>query len=160
MRSLFKRWLADVPALWGAILVVPGIQASPSIPGVCSVLLLFGLVSSLLRPAFLLLSFPIILVTTVPLKVILNAAALVIYAEVARFIGLDLRVDGFMSALLGALVMGIIRTGCAMLPGVFKKVSRGRMEQRLLQELERKKIRLQKHVGVCAVPGGTGAGRP
>jgi putative membrane protein len=110
MRSLFIGWVRDALALWVAILLVPGIYAQGNIFAFSVLLILFGFVSIVLRPAYLLFSFPIVLITTAPLMLIFNTLTLWLYAAVAGYLGLGLTINGFVSALLGALTISIIRT--------------------------------------------------
>lgn len=108
MRFLVHLLITAV-ALGAAAFFVPGIHAG----GFGSLLLaalVFGLVNALIRPVFKLLSCPIILLTLGLFTLVINALMLMLTGWFSRVFGVSFRVDGFVAAFLGALVVSIVST--------------------------------------------------
>ena len=72
------------------------------------VALVFGVVNAVIAPVVKLLSLPFIILTLGLLLWIINAAMLMLTAAIADGIGLGFEVDGFWTALWGALVISIV----------------------------------------------------
>jgi putative membrane protein len=89
-------------ALWAATQLVPGIE----VRGVLALLLaalVFGLVNAVIRPALLLVSLPLTVITLGLFLLVVNAAMLGLTAWVLP----GFRVAGFWPALWGAVVVSI-----------------------------------------------------
>jgi putative membrane protein len=101
--------LITAAALWAAAVFVPGIHAG----GFGSLLLaalVFGFVNALIRPVFRLLSCPVIILTLGLFTFVINALMLMLTGWFSRIFGIGFRVDGFVAAFLGALVVAIVST--------------------------------------------------
>ena len=72
------------------------------------VAVIFGAVNVLLRPIVLVLALPLEIVTLGLFTYVVNAAMLLLTSWIAQGMGLGFRVDGFISALLGALIISLV----------------------------------------------------
>ncbi|MGH7470171.1 MAG: phage holin family protein [Longimicrobiales bacterium] len=101
------RLLVTAAALWVALRLVPGLRYSGSWPGLLGVALVFGFLNAIVRPILFLLTCPLMVVTLGLFVFVLNAIMLLLTSRLAGSLGLNFQVDGFASALLGAIVIGI-----------------------------------------------------
>jgi putative membrane protein len=108
MKTIF-RVLINAAALWLAASWVPGIHAG-GIGSVLALALVFGLVNAFVRPFLKLVSCPIILLTLGLFTLVVNALMLMLAAWLGRGLGIDFRVDGFVPAFVGALLVSIVST--------------------------------------------------
>lgn len=72
------------------------------------VALIFGLVNSLVKPIFTLVTAPLVLLTLGLFLLVINALMLLLTSWLAGLVGLGWRVDGFGTALLGAVIVSIV----------------------------------------------------
>lgn len=100
---LLIRWIVNAVALLVVAKLVPGIDAS-SITTLFVMALVLGLLNAVVRPILLILTFPITVVTLGLFILVLNA--LVFWLAAAFVPGFS--VDGFIAALLGALVFSVV----------------------------------------------------
>ncbi len=96
-------------AFWVATRLVSGLSYEGPLPGLLLVALLFGVVNAVLGSILRLLALPVTLLTLGLFALIINAILLWVTGAAARSLGLGLRVDGFVPAFLGALVIGLTR---------------------------------------------------
>jgi putative membrane protein len=68
---------------------------------------IFGLVNAVIRPILLLLSLPLELLTLGLFTFVINALMLLLTTWIAQGMGLAFRIDGFIAALLGAVIVSI-----------------------------------------------------
>jgi putative membrane protein len=101
------RLVATAAALWLAVQLVPGIVWTGSALGLLGVALVFGVLNALVRPLLALLSCPLIVLTLGLFLLVLNAVMLLLTAAVSNSLGLGFRVEGFVPAFIGALVVAI-----------------------------------------------------
>lgn len=104
MRNLVVRLFINAVALWGAAYLVEGIELSESFWGVILVAGLFGLVNALIKPVVTLLTLPLLILTLGLLTLVINAGMLLLTDALTR----QLEVEGFIPALLGALVISLV----------------------------------------------------
>jgi len=71
----------------------------------------FGLVNAVVRPVVKFLSFPFIILTLGLLIFVINALMLMLTSWLSGQLGLGFHVDGFGTALVGALVITIVTWG-------------------------------------------------
>lgn len=109
MRFLI-RLLATAAALWVAVALVPGISYEGGVLGLLGVALVFGVVNAVIRPILKLLTCPLVVLTLGLFVFVLNAFLLWLTAEIAQAFGIGFGVDGFLAALIGALIVGIVST--------------------------------------------------
>jgi len=96
--------LVNAAALWAAAGVVGGIELSSSLPGVLLVGALFGILNAFVKPLVIFLSLPALLLTLGLFLLVVNATMLGITAALSD----SLSVDGFGSAILGAIVISFV----------------------------------------------------
>ena len=102
MPGFFLRFLISALGLALAAAVVPGMEIA-GLGALLVAALLLGLVNAIVRPILLVLTFPITLLTLGLFLLVINAAMLALVAALLE--GFALR--GFLSALLGAIVVGL-----------------------------------------------------
>lgn len=107
--GLAVRFVINVAALWLAQFLVRGFD----IEGWAALLVgaaIFGGVNAVIKPFVSLLSCPITCLTLGLFTLIINAAMLGLTAWLAGLFDLDFQVDGFIAALLGALIVALVST--------------------------------------------------
>lgn len=106
MRFLL-RLLVTAASLWVAVRLVDGIDYQGTWLGLVGVALVFGIVNATIRPILYFLTCPFIFATLGLLVFVLNALMLLLTAYFSKALGLGFSVDGFIAALIGALIIGI-----------------------------------------------------
>ena len=106
---IILRILINAAALWLAAVLVPGIHAG-GIGSILATALVFGVVNALIRPVMKMLTCPVILLTLGLFTLVINALMLMFTGWVGRLLGIDFRVDGFVAAFLGALLISVVST--------------------------------------------------
>lgn len=114
--KLLIRWLINAVAIAITVIVVPGINGGISagstldidVKSLLGVALIFGLVNALVRPVLKLLSCPLVLLTLGLFIFVINAAMLLLTSAIAQSLGLQFYVDGFVSALIGSIIISIV----------------------------------------------------
>ncbi|HEX9054342.1 MAG TPA: phage holin family protein [Gemmatimonadales bacterium] len=110
MRHVLIRLLINAAALFVAVKLIPGIHFTGGVGKLLLVALVFGLVNAVVRPILTLLSCPLIVVTLGLFLLVINALMLWLTSWLSASFALGFQVDGFLPALLGGLVIGIIST--------------------------------------------------
>lgn len=109
MLHLLIRWVVNAIALWLAVLVVPGLTfTDPDPVRVLIVAAVFGLVNAVLRPILAVLSCPLVVLTLGLFILVINALMLMATGWLSRELGLGFEVDGFIPALLGGILIGLV----------------------------------------------------
>ncbi|HYF65068.1 MAG TPA: phage holin family protein [Herpetosiphonaceae bacterium] len=114
--KLLIRWLINAVAIAITVVLLPGINGGIStgstldidVKTLLGVALIFGLVNALVRPVLKLLSCPLVLLTLGLFIFVINAAMLLLTSAIAQSLGLNFYVDGFVSALLGSIIISIV----------------------------------------------------
>jgi putative membrane protein len=96
--------------------VIPGIHLGAAGPHPTTndwvtlliVALIFGLVNAVIRPILILLSLPLEIITLGLFIFVINAFMLLLTSWIAQGMGLGFRVDKFVAALLGALIISVV----------------------------------------------------
>ena len=104
------RLLVTAVALWAAVALVPGIENHSGWFHLVLVALIFGAVNAVIRPILLALTCPLVLLTLGLFIFVLNALMLWLTGYLSDMIGLGFHVDGFIPALIGGLVVGLVST--------------------------------------------------
>ena len=107
LQELLLRLVVNAVGLWLAAILVPGIQID-DVPSLVAATALFALVNTLVRPLAFLASACVIVLTFGLFIVVINALMLALTAWIAGQIGLGFRVDGFASAIFGALIVAVL----------------------------------------------------
>ena len=113
MRKLVIRLVINALGLVAAASLVSGIQLAPGFFDVVLVAAVFGLVNALIRPVIVFLSFPFLLLTLGLLAFVINAGMLLLTSHFTD----RLAVDGFISALVGSIIISIVGVVAGMLLG-------------------------------------------
>jgi putative membrane protein len=102
---LLLRWILNTLALFVVVKIVPGFHAS-SIVSLAIAALILGLLNAIVRPILFFLTLPLTIVTLGLFLIVLNAIMLELTAWLlpAR----DFRIDNFVAAIIGAIVLAII----------------------------------------------------
>lgn len=124
MGPLLIRWLVNALALWLAVLVVPGLTfTDPDPVRVLLVAAVFGLVNAVLRPIITMLSCPLVVLTLGLFILVINALMLMVTGWLSDELGLGFEVAGFVPALIGGLLVGIVSAVLTLAVG--RKAQRG-----------------------------------
>lgn len=113
------RVLVAGAAIWVAAWMVPGIElggAEWTDQALTAVIVgaIFGVINAVIGPIVKLFALPLLLLTLGLFTFVINALLLWFTAWLAGELGLDFAVDGFLAALLGALVVSIVSVGLNM----------------------------------------------
>lgn len=100
--------LVNAAALWVAVAIVPGITFTGEWWKLLLVAVAFSLINTYLRPILRLLTLPITLMTVGLFLLVINALMLLLTSAVSQQLALGFAVDGFLSALLGAIVVAAV----------------------------------------------------
>jgi putative membrane protein len=98
----------NAAALWVADRLVDGISFIGEWWQFLVVAVAFGLVNTFLRPILRILTLPITILTLGLFLLVINALMLLLTSAVAQGLNISFLVDGFWSALLGAIVVSIV----------------------------------------------------
>jgi putative membrane protein len=101
--GLLIRWIVNTLALFVVVNVVPNFHSDSWITLAIAAAVL-GLLNAIVRPILFVLTLPITVVTLGLFLLVLNAIML----ELTAFLVPGFRIDGFLWAIAGALVLSII----------------------------------------------------
>ncbi len=107
------RVLVNALALGAAAWLLEGIrvigtETSEQALTLLAVGLVFGIVNAVVAPVVKLLSLPFIIVTLGLLLLVINALMLLLTSEIAQALDLGFRVDGFLTAVIGSIVVSVV----------------------------------------------------
>jgi putative membrane protein len=110
------RLIINAVALFITAWVIPGIhlgaaERHPTTNDWITLLivaLIFGLVNAVIRPILILLSLPLEIITLGLFIFVINAFMLLLTSWIAQGMGLGFRVDKFLPALFGALLISVV----------------------------------------------------
>lgn len=113
MKNLIIRLLVNAIALGVAAWIVSGITLQGATTGrriltLFIVAAIFGLVNAIVRPIVKLLSLPFIILTLGLLIFVINALMLLLTSWITGKLDVQFHVDGFWSAILGALIISVV----------------------------------------------------
>jgi putative membrane protein len=103
LTHLLLRWVINIVALFVVVQIVPGFHAG-SWTTLAVAALVLGLLNALVRPILFLLTLPLTIVTLGLFLIVLNAIML----ELTAWLVTGFRIDSFLPACIGAIVLGII----------------------------------------------------
>lgn len=115
------RLLVTAVALWAAVALVPGIENHGPWIHLVLVAVIFGIVNAVIRPILLALTCPLVLLTLGLFVFVLNALMLWLTGALSDAFGLGFHVEGFIPALIGGLVVGLVSTVLSIFVGREKK---------------------------------------
>ncbi|MFJ5230184.1 phage holin family protein [Kitasatospora sp. NPDC088391] len=116
MKNFVIKTLINAVAIWIAAWIVTGITLSGDdwqhkALTVVAVALVFGVVNFLIKPLVKLLSLPLFILTLGLFTFVINALMLWLTSWASDKLSLDFHVEGFGSALLGALIISVVSWG-------------------------------------------------
>ncbi len=107
------RTLATAVALWVATALLAGITVSGSsawgnVLTLIAIAIIFGLVNAVLKPIIKVLGCLFYIVTLGLIAFVVNALLFLLVSWLADLLNLPFHVDGFWSALWGAIIVGVV----------------------------------------------------
>ncbi|MET9957269.1 phage holin family protein [Streptomyces sp. NPDC006339] len=113
MKNFVVKTLANAGALGVAIWLLQDITLTGDSTGKTAwtlilVALVFGLVNFLVKPVVKLLTFPLFVLTLGLITLIVNALMLLLTSWLADKLDLSFHVEGFWTAVLGALIISVV----------------------------------------------------
>ena len=114
--SIAIRLGANAVALWLAAEWVRGIEIE-GWPSLVATAAIFGAVNAVFKPVAQLLGCPITCLTLGLFALIINAAMLALTAWIARLFDLNVEIDGFLAAFLGALLVSFVSAVLSLFVG-------------------------------------------
>ena len=110
--------------LWVAVELVPGLRFLDDWWKLLIIAAIFSLLNTFLRPALRILTLPITIATLGLFLLVINAVMLLITSVVASDLGVAFQVDGFGSAVLGAIVISLVGLALSITIGGSRVVRR------------------------------------
>ncbi len=111
MNRMIIRLILNVAGLYLAVKLVPGIAFDGQWWALVVIAVVFGLVNALIRPLLLGLSCLINVLTLGLFTFVINALMLMLTAwisgQIGKSLGFSFTIDGFLAALLGAIVISL-----------------------------------------------------
>jgi putative membrane protein len=121
MRGFVVRVLASAAGLAVAAWILDGIRVGSDADSwghralvLLGVALVFGLVNAVVKPVVKLLTLPLFVLTLGLITLVINALLLQLTAWLSDQAGLDFAVDGFWTALIGAVIVSLVSWGVAL----------------------------------------------
>ncbi|ADI08452.1 putative membrane protein [Streptomyces bingchenggensis BCW-1] len=113
MKNLLVKTIANAGALWVAIWLLKDITLTGDNAGrkaitLILVALVFGLVNVVVKPVVKLLAFPLFILTLGLITLVINALMLLLTSWLANKFDLAFHVEGFGTAVIGALIISIV----------------------------------------------------
>ncbi|MES4902352.1 MULTISPECIES: phage holin family protein [unclassified Streptomyces] len=113
MKNLLVKTIANAGALWVAIWLLKDITLTGENTGrkaitLILVALVFGLVNVVVKPVVKLLAFPLFILTLGLITLVINALMLLLTSWLADKLDLAFHVEGFGTAVIGALIISIV----------------------------------------------------
>ena len=114
--ALLVRFAINAAALWVAALVISRIEISGA-GSLVGTALIFGMVNALIKPVSHVLGCPLTCLTLGLFALVINAAMFALTAWIADGVGLDVSIDGFWAAVLGALLISVVSAALTLFVG-------------------------------------------
>jgi putative membrane protein len=113
MQGILIRLVVNAIALWVATVVIEKITISGGSNTAQAITLIvvaaiFGVVNAVIKPVVQILALPLFILTLGLITFVINAFMLMITGWIADLLDVPFHVDGFMAALLGALVISFV----------------------------------------------------
>ncbi|AYG81703.1 hypothetical protein DWB77_03867 [Streptomyces hundungensis] len=113
MKNFVVKTIANAAALAVAIWLVKNITLTGESTGkkaltLVLVALLFGVVNFVVKPVVKLLSFPLFILTLGLITLVVNALMLLLTSWLADKLDLSFHVEGFWTAVVGALIISVV----------------------------------------------------
>ncbi|MER6139351.1 phage holin family protein [Streptomyces sparsogenes] len=113
MKNFLVKTIANAGALWVAVWLLKDITLTGGNAGrkaitLILVALVFGLVNAVVKPVVKLLAFPLFILTLGLITLVINALMLLLTSWLAGKLDLAFHVEGFGTAVIGALIVSIV----------------------------------------------------
>ncbi|OMI38817.1 phage holin family protein [Streptomyces sparsogenes] len=113
MKNFLVKTIANAGALWVAVWLLKDITLTGESAGrkaitLILVALVFGLVNAVVKPVVKLLAFPLFILTLGLITLVINALMLLLTSWLAGKLDLAFHVEGFGTAVIGALIISIV----------------------------------------------------
>jgi putative membrane protein len=109
MKSFISRWIVNVIAIAAISWLLPGITVGGTKwVTILLVALIFGLVNAVIKPLFSLVTCGLYVISLGLFTFIANALMLMATGYLSGLLGLQFKVDGFWTAVLGALIISLV----------------------------------------------------
>ncbi len=116
MDKFLIRWAINGLALYAAIYLLPGLGVENDVTSTYIWLgLIFGLLNASVRPILQLLTCPLILLTLGMFTLVINTVMFYITRWVGSFFDMNLHIENFWAAFLGALIVSVISLVLSMI---------------------------------------------
>lgn len=125
--TFLLRVIINAVAIWLATLVLDGLEVvggddtTTTVIVFLVVALVFGLVNAVVKPIVKVLSFPLYILTLGLFTLVVNALMLMLTGWLSEQTDYGLRVDGFWTALVGALIISLVSFVLSVLTGSRKR---------------------------------------
>lgn len=103
--SLLLNWLISAIAIIISAYILPGIKV-PNFTTALVVALVLGILNAVIRPLLLLLTLPVNILTLGLFTLVINAVIILLVASLVP----EFQVNGFLAALLFAIVLSVINS--------------------------------------------------
>jgi putative membrane protein len=123
MQKLIVRWLINTVALYAAIALMAGHGITPQSENWLSFIwlaLIFGLINAIIRPILVTVGCPVIVLTLGLGVLLINTLLFFLAGQIGLQFGVGFRVEGFLPAFLGALIVSVV----SFVLGIFFKDDR------------------------------------
>ena len=112
-------WLAS--SLLSGLDIVGGTTSAQRVGVFALIALLFGVVNAIVKPIVKLLSLPLYVLTLGLFTLVVNALMLMLTAWLTDGLTWGLRVDGFGTAVIGAVIVSIVSVVLSVITGANRK---------------------------------------
>ncbi|HEX6473871.1 MAG TPA: phage holin family protein [Candidatus Limnocylindria bacterium] len=110
--------LVNAAALWVAVTIIDGLDfTGAELWKFLLVAVIFSLVNTFIKPILKIVSLPITAVTLGLFLLVINALMLLLTGWISDQLDLGLQVDGFVPALLGAIIISLVGWVLSMIVG-------------------------------------------
>lgn len=103
--SILINWLVSAIAIVISAYIIPGIRV-PNFTTALITALVLGILNAVIKPLLLLLTLPVNILTLGLFTLVINAVIILLVASLVP----EFQVDGFLAALLFALVLSVINS--------------------------------------------------
>ena len=111
MRKLVLRWLISAGAIIVVAWLMPGIEVGTGTQGAITALVgggFLALLNLIVKPVLIFLSCPLVLLSLGLFLFVINAGMLLLASRLAQNLGYPFHVDGWLTAILGAILITIV----------------------------------------------------
>jgi putative membrane protein len=120
MKKIIIRWGIYTVALYAAVFLLNGRGITPQSDNWSSFIwlaLVFGLINAFIKPLLIILGAPVIILSLGLAALLINPFLFYLAGVIGKNFGIGFTVESVWTAILGALIVGVIS---AILEGIFK----------------------------------------